>query len=345
MFNKNLFIFLLIGILLPSIEACTGILLKTTTNSPIYARTLEFRQDLGSQVMTVPQGVNYTAPTPNKSITGLAWKTKYAALGANAFKAPYFVDGVNEKGLAGGFFYFAGFAEYQDVATKDFNRSLPFWMLLTWILTTCQTVQDVKDQLSKIYISKTNFSDAHQDPPAHLIVHDLAGNSIVIEYIKGVLTIHDNPIGVITNAPSFDWHMTNIRNYINLSPLNTQPKIIGKVRFEPLGQGSGMLGLPGDSTPPSRFIRAVYLSQAAPKLAHESEAINHAFHILNNFDIPKGAIVDEAGLYDHTTWTSAIDMKGRTFYYKTYDNPTIKKVSLSESKKGLKKIKTVDFNS
>lgn len=321
------FLFYLFYIVTTS-DCCTGILLKTTHKNPIYARTLEFGQNLESHILTVPRNYSYKAPTPNSKFAGLQWSTKYAAIGANAFKEPYFIDGVNEAGLAGGLFYFPGFASYQEVKTENYARSLPFWSLLTWILTNCATVQEVKNALPTIYISKTDFPAMHQDPPAHIIIHDLSGKSLVIEYINGVLQMHDNPLGVITNSPNFDWHITNLRNYINLSPLNAPDKILNGVTFSQLGQGSGMLGLPGDFTPPSRFVRAVWFTQSAPKLHSELDAINHAFHILNNFDIPKGAIVDKHGVSDYTTWTSAIDMKNKIFYYKTYENQHVQKATL-----------------
>ena len=91
---------------------------------------------------------------------------------------------------------------------------------------------------------------------------DASGKSIVIEYVGGKLNVFDDPLGVVTNSPSFDWHMANLRNYVNFSMTNVPPVKLGSVKLEPFGQGSGMLGLPGDFTPPSRFVRAVAFSQS-----------------------------------------------------------------------------------
>ncbi len=201
---------------------CTGLFLKSLHDGYVYARTLEFGQDLQSQILFTPRNYTFTSPTPAGTQDGLTWNSKYAVIGANAFGFAYFVDGVNEKGLAGGLFYFPRFAQYQDVPPEQYNKSLPMWELLSWILTNFSTVQEIKNELPNIYVSNTAVPGKQDIPPAHLIVHDTLGNSLVIEYVKGKLFLHDNPLGVITNSPNFDWHITNLRNYINLSPINAK---------------------------------------------------------------------------------------------------------------------------
>jgi choloylglycine hydrolase len=310
------------------LHACTGILLKTLNGSSIYARTLEFGEDLSSHILLLPRKYTLKALAPSGKPEGLTWTSKYAAVGINAFKSTNFIDGVNEQGLAGGVFYFPGFAEYQDILISNYQKSLPMWTLLTWILTNFATVAEVKAMLPTVYVSKTLFPGLKKMIPAHLIVHDAAGNSLVIEYVNGKLFMYDNSLGVITNSPTFDWHLTNIRNYLNLSPRNAQEKKIGGITFSPFGQGSGMVGLPGDFTPPSRFIRAVAFSQAAPKQKTELDTIHQAFRILNNFDIPKGIVVDKNGQSEYTAWTSATDMKNKIFYFRPYANFQLQKIDL-----------------
>jgi hypothetical protein len=126
-------------------------------------------------------------------------------------------------------------------------------------------------------------------PPVHYVVHDATGKSIVIEYVEGRLNFHDNPLGIMSNSPTFDWHMTNLRNYVNFSLMNVPPVQLGSVKRLPFGQGSGMLGLPGDFTPPSRFVRAAAFSQSVLPSQTGNETVLEAFHILNAFVIPKGA--------------------------------------------------------
>ncbi|MDR3646292.1 MAG: choloylglycine hydrolase family protein [Candidatus Babeliales bacterium] len=317
-------------LLINSLFACTGIFLKTKDGSYIHARTLEFGIDLKSNILFVPRDYDFTALTPKGRPDGLRWKSKYAAIGTNAVNAIDFVDGVNEVGLSGGLFYFPGFAKFEYIEPENYNNSLPMWQLLTWILTSFETVDEVKKALPSVLVSDAIFPGLNMDMPAHLTVHDLAGNSIVIEYLNGKLNIFDNPLGVITNSPNFDWHLTNLRNYINLSPIAAKDKMMSGIKFSPLGQGSGMLGVPGDFTPPSRFVRAVSFVQATPEIGSELEGVKSAFHILNNFDIPKGIAVDEQGYSDYTLWTSAIDTKNKIFYYRPYDNFQLQKIDLMQ---------------
>lgn len=341
---KKLQLILLTCCIFIKLFPCTGLFLKNAQNGYTYGRTLEFGQDLQSEILFVPHAYNFGAPTPTDDQGGLAWQTKYAAVGTNAFGFPYFVDGVNETGLAGGFFYFPGFAEYQEVSPDDYDKSLPMWMLLTWMLTTCSNVQDIKNALPNIYVSKANLPGKLGLPPAHLIVHDATGKSLVVEYINGKLHMHDNPLGVITNAPNFDWHLINLRNYIHLSPITTQPRDMAGMTFASLGQGTGMLGLPGDFTPPSRFVRITTFTQAAPQAQNATDGIYQAFHLLNNFDIPKGTVKDHNGLTEYTQWTSAIDMKNKVYYIKTYEAFQLQKIDLMKQKFDAKKYQTFSLN-
>ncbi|MFM7325795.1 MAG: linear amide C-N hydrolase [Nodosilinea sp.] len=148
--------------------------------------------------------------------------------------------------------------------------------------------------------------------------------------------MHDNPLGVMANSPTFDWHMTNLRNYVNFSFTNLPPVQVGPVKLLPFGLGTGMLGMPGDFTPPSRFVRAVAFSQSVLPSKTGEEAVLQAFHLLNNFDIPRGAAreaeKDEHGnvVADYTLWTSANDLKAKRFYFRTYDNSQIRMVDLTK---------------
>ena len=153
--------------------------------------------------------------------------------------------------------------------------------------------------------------------------------------------VYDNPVGVITNAPTFDWHMTNLRNYTYLKSENTGSMTINGVTFKQLGQGSGMYGIPGDFTPPSRFVRATafVVTELPPETTFE--AVKDVFHILNNFDIPKGfsrEVVDGRIYADYTQVTLARDPNTLKFYYKTYDNQRIKEFDLKAFDANSKKI-------
>ncbi|TAJ39710.1 MAG: choloylglycine hydrolase family protein [Reyranella sp.] len=317
----------------PAAEACTGIFLKATDGSVVHARTLEFALDLDSEVIVVPRGFARRGDTPDGK-AGLEWTTKYASVGANGAGLPYIFDGLNEKGLAVGLFYFPGTAGYMPYTAADAAKTMAPWQIGSWLLETAASVDEARAAVAKIVLPAVVLKAWGFAPPVHYIVHDASGKSIVIEYVGGKLTVSDNPLGVITNSPAFDWHMTNLRNYLNFSIYNAPPVMLGKVKLEPLGQGSGMLGIPGDFTPPSRFVRAVAFTQSILESATGGEAVLEAFHILNNFDIPKGAARDEKKdaqgnvVADYTLWTSANDLKARRFYIRTRANSQIRSVDL-----------------
>jgi choloylglycine hydrolase len=316
-----------------SVQACTGIRLIATDGTVVHARTLEFAIDLQSEVLMIPRGYARSGTTPDGK-DGLKWKSKYASVGLNGAGLPVLFDGLNEKGLAAGTFYFPGSAGYMPYSPAVADKTIAQWEVGSWILENFASVAEVKANIGAIVVPAVVFSGWGFAPEAHYIVHDASGSSIVIEYVGGKLNVYDAPLGVVTNSPAFDWHMTNLRNYVNYSMTNVAPVKLGPITLEPFGQGSGMLGLPGDFTPPSRFVRAVAFSQSVFPSRTGHDAILEAFHILNQFDIPKGSTrdrqKDEHGNIqaDYTLWTSASDLKTKRYYFRTYENSQIRMVDL-----------------
>jgi choloylglycine hydrolase len=337
---------MLLDVAVPFAQACTGIRLKALDGTVVHARTLEFALDIRSDVIVVPRGYARVGSTPDGK-SGLAWKAKYASVGTNGLGKPFLFDGLNEKGLAVGLFYFPGTAGYMPYTAGDAFKTMAPWEFGSWILENFADVEEVKDNISRVVVPAVVYEGWGFAPGVHFVVHDASGKSMVIEYVGGKLNVYDNPLGVITNAPSYDWHMTNLRNYINFSFSNVPPVKLGTITLEPFGQGSGMLGLPGDFTPPSRFVRAVAFSQSVLPCKAGTEAVLQAFHVLNNFDIPKGAArereKDEHGnvLADYTQWTSANDLKAKRFYFRTYENSQIRMIDLMKMNLDATDIKTI----
>lgn len=329
---------LLLGILVASATACTGIRLSAADGTVVQARTLEFGVELDSNVIAVPSGFERTGTTPDNK-PGLRWNSKYASVGANFIDMPYVIDGVNEKGLAAGLFYFPGTAGYMPYAESDAGKTLAPWELGSYLLETCATVDEARAALAEVVVPEVVLAAWGFCPGAHYVVMDSTGEAIVLEFVGGKLHVHDNPLGVLTNDPTFDWHMTNLRNYIKFTPTGAPPLVLDGVTFSALGEGSGMLGMPGDFTPPSRFVRAVAYSQSAEPVATGEEVVLQAFHILNNFDIPKGSIrtaKDAHGnvVAEETQWTSVCDLKARRFYFRTYANSQIRSVDVTAAPAG-----------
>lgn len=327
-------------------HGCTGITIKAKDGAVVFARTLEFAMDLKSNILIIPRGKDYVGTAPG-SKPGFRWKTKYGVVGANAFGLPVTVDGMNDKGVSVGLFYFPGFAKYQDVKPKNFDRTIAPWEIGVYLLSTCSNVKEAVDAAKGVLVGEVVQKDMGLVPGVHAIVTDASGKSVVLEYIGGELKIHDNPLGVLTNAPTFDWHMTNLSNYVTLSAKSASKIDLAGKAIVPLGQGSGMLGLPGDFTPPSRFVRAVAFSKTALPVATGKEAVLEAFHILNQFDIPKGAaqgVENGQQVSDYTLWTAAADLKNLRYYFRTYDNSRIRVVDLKTVDFNVKAIKTVSMS-
>jgi choloylglycine hydrolase len=168
----------------------------------------------------------------------------------------------------------------------------------------------------------------------HFRIVDKTGEAVVVEPIGGKLVIYDDPFGVLTNSPTFDWHMTNLRNYAGLTPVNRAPVTVQGFTANGFGQGTGFYGLPGDFTPPSRFVRAVAFEASAVKPATAADAVQQVFHILNNFDIPVGAVRDDSSgktLDEWTLWTSADDLTNLQFYFRTFTDQSLRGVDVRKA--------------
>ena len=328
-----------------SAEACTGIKLMAKDGSFVNGRTLEFGIQVDILVAIIPRGYSFKGTTPLGE--GLSYKSKYGAVGAIAFGDPALMDGMNEKGLAVGTFYFPGFAGYSQVTSQNQSKGVSPVEFPNWILTQFATIEEVKDALPTIMIFPTVTKGWGTTTPApfHYIVYDKSGNCLVIEPIDGKLISYETTLGTLTNSPTFDWHVTNLRNFINLTPFNAKPVTLNGMTFKPFGQGSGMVGIPGDFTPPSRFVRAAIFSATAVPSENAEAAVFQLFHILNQFDIPVGVAREKVGdvtYSDQTQLTCARDPQSLKYYFKSYNDQTIKVVDLNQFDLNDKKIKSLD---
>lgn len=304
-------------------DACTSIRIKTTDGLVFYARTLEGETDFGSRsIAIVPKGTEYQGTLPDGQQKGMKWTVKYGFVGMSTLGLPLLIDGMNEKGLTVGNLFFPGFSGYQAFEPKESNKTMTQYEVLTWILGSFATVDEVKEAIKTIRVVE-GPQDQTGKLELHYVIHDRAGNCAVIEYVGGQLKVYDNPIGVMTNSPPFDWHLINLRNHINISANNVKPMTLDGLKGSGLGQGSGMLGLPGDYTPPSRFVRMTALVTSALPVTGSDAGLNLAMTIIDNADIPLGAVRDLSGkepAYDRTYWSVAADLQGVKYYVRTYDN-------------------------
>jgi choloylglycine hydrolase len=317
--------------------ACTAFVFRTQDGTAIYGRTMEWgASDLHSELVLVPRDTAFKSPLGGGA-TGAEWKNRYGFVGVNAGGLPFATDGMNEAGLTVGVLFFPGFAAFQEPNAEQRASSVASVDLANYLLSNFASVGEVREALNKIRVVRNpDIEKAFGTPtPIHHIVTDASGASIVIEYVKGELTIYDNKVGAMTNSPQYDWHLLNLRNYANLQPLGAPAsRNIDGISLAPFGAGSGMLGLPGDFTPPSRFIRAVAFVNSMVPVKDAAAGVSAASTMLNNFDIPQGLVREGVSAEDfhlgYTQWSVIADTGHKIYYYWTMYDRRMRSVDFSK---------------
>ena len=305
--------------------ACTGISLTAADGSYVQARTIEWAYGaLKSEYVIIPRGEALQSYTPT-GMNGMKFKARYGVVGLAVVEREFIAEGINEAGLSAGLFFFPRYGSYESYESVDNPRTLADLQVVQWMLTQCATIDEVKEAVKHVRIVALEKTAV-----VHWRIGDPSGRQVVMEIVGGEVNFYENEVGVITNAPGYNWQVTNLENYANLRPGSAQSYQLGGVTLEPNGGSTAMHGLPGDFTPPSRFVRAAFFRNTAPQRATGVDTVLEAFHLLNNFDVPI-AIENPAehNLPSATQWTSAIDLSSRTVYYKTAHNSTIRSISLA----------------
>lgn len=323
------------GMFAADADACTGISLTAQDGSQVVARTVEWAATpMQCGYVVAPRGHSHQSYTPTGS-NGLIYKAVYGYVGIYTEYEPFVVEGVNETGLSAGLFFFPQYGEYAPYNSADNDKTLCDMQFVSWVLSQFSSIDEVKAGINKIDLVTLN----HKIGAVHWRIAEPNGRMVVLEVVEGVPHFYENELGVLTNAPGFNWHMTNLNNYVNLEPGSAADNTLKPgITLHSLGHGSGMLGLPGDFTPPSRFVRAAFYQTTSPVWKTGFETVVQAFHILNNFDIPIGTQHVKAdipeGMPSATQFTAATDQKAMKFYYRTAWNSNIRCIDLN----------TIDFN-
>ncbi len=347
----------------PAVQACTAFQIASNDGAQIYFRSMEFGYPFNSKMLVVPRGTEFTGTAPGGK-PGKKWTAKYGFVGLNVDIAQSVVaDGQNEKGLAIGMLYLPGFAQYQDPAAAPADMSIGSWEVLNYLLANCSSVDEAVGALQDdVYVAQQEFVPFKEVLPVHYWIGDSTGKVVIAEYVGGKLKIHDAPLGTLTNSPPYDWQTTNVGNYVDISPVNVPVRQLGKFTSVNYGQGSGGVGLPGDMSPPSRFIRASLFSHWATPGATASETVNLGFHVLNTFDIFNGAIqsntadqtANTKGFLsstgkpklvntDTTEWVVAHDRTNLKSYVRTYNGLEIQMVDLKKIDFDQAGLRTIDL--
>ncbi|NGX44474.1 MAG: Choloylglycine hydrolase [Candidatus Anoxychlamydiales bacterium] len=309
--------------------ACTDFLLVNEKKNVVVGRSMEFGMKLQSAIEIYPKNEKHTSILSN-SKKGLSWVSKYAYIGVTSFGSNLIADGMNEKGLSIGTLWFPG-AKYPKIPKDKPEETIAIENLSSWILGSFKNLDEVREGLENIYIWFHEIKALKEVPPIHLSLHDSSGKSMVIEFLNGKMHIIDNVVGVLTNTPKFEWQVTNLSNYVNLTAVNKKIAHFDGSVIDPTGEGSGLLGMPGDWTPPSRFVKISLLKEFVKKTRSTRENVNLAFHLLNTVDIPYGVIRSVDGKnFDHTQWIVVKDLSNKTFSYRTYKNLNIHTINLEK---------------
>jgi choloylglycine hydrolase len=307
--------------------ACTAVDMIAADKSVIAGRTMEWAFDMKWTLVSQPKGTSLSLIAPKS--TGLPAKTvvtKYPVVGVSAAIIPggALLDGQNSEGLSMSGNFLPGFTQYQSVTPQDTD----YQSILTfggWALGNFANVADLRQALKTMKVWADDSLPTGPTPATlHFIFVDRSGAGIVVEYVGGEVKIHDNLAHVLTNAPTYDWHINNIRNYLSLSTVGVQQRQIGAVNVTEIGQGGGFMGLPADYTPPSRFLRATALRHTVTPPKTATEATQAVAHILNNVDIPIGVAQsrspDGTLISDYTQWIVVKDLSNNVLKIADYNN-------------------------
>jgi choloylglycine hydrolase len=335
-----LFFLILSGKLL----ACTDFIVQAQDGSIINGRSLEFGLEFQSKIKFFSRNQRITSQAPGQK-KGIQWISKYGFLGVTGLGLNFPLDGVNEMGLSFGYLWMPGATQYPTVPAEQMKNALDFIDLGSWLLGNFSTVDEVKAALESVYVWAHTVPPLGV-PPVHAAIHDAQGRSLVVEFVGGQMKVYENPIGVLTNSPPFDWQMTNLQNYLNLNPENPSPITFKGVSIAPPGQGTGFLGLPGDWSPPSRFVKMATFLRFAKQVASGIGAVNLAEHLLNSVDIALGLVRDPGkDTGDYTQWIVIKDLTQKILYFRSYHDLTLKMIDLKklDFTKDVKNIISVDM--
>ena len=294
---------------------CTAMTYKT--NAFYFGRTLDYDLSFGEAVTVTPR--NYPFRFRHTPVC----TDHYAMIGMAHVSDgyPLYYDAVNEKGLCMAGLNFVGNAVYK--TSNGIGTEVAQFELIPWVLSQCATLREAKQALQSVKLVDTPFSARYPVANLHWMAADKTG-CIVIESTQSGLCIHDNPIGVLTNNPPFERQLTHWRMFEGLSN-EERAQTDDPTAFT---RGTGAVGLPGDLSSPSRFVRAAFTRKYSISKAEEADSVVQFFHMLGTVEQTRGCCKLGEGRYEITQYTSCCNATNGTYYYTTYGNPRISAVDL-----------------
>ncbi len=299
---------------------CTAITFKT--NDFYFGRNLDLERSYNERVVVTPRNFSLKM----RCVEPL--KTHYALIGMATVieNYPLYFEATNEKGLSMAGLNFPGNADYKPFS--DNLKNITPFEFIPYILGKCKNIEEAEIELNGINLVNINFSCVLPLSPLHWMISDKT-KSLTIESVKTGFKIYENPVGVLTNNPTFDYHLMNLNNYMSLHEGASENNLSENIEFKNYSLGLGALGLPGDYSSASRFIKATFVKYKSKSGSSEKESVNQFFHILDSVAMPKGCVLVRDGEYEYTRYSSCCNVDKGIYYYKTYDDFNIKKVELS----------------
>ncbi len=298
---------------------CTAITL--TTNDHYFGRNLDLEYSYTETITITPR--NYPFPFRNTNTI----PTHYAMIGTAFIQNnyPLYYDATNEKGLSMAGLNFPENAYYFP-SNEEKDNITPF-EFIPWILSQCATISDAKTKIKDLNLFNEAFSDTLPLSPLHWMIADRE-TSIVVESTKDGLQVYDNPVGVLTNNPPFDMQLFHLNNYMNLSNDPPENHFSDVLDLKKYSNGMGAMGLPGDWSSQSRFVRAAFVKMNSHCGTSETESVNQFFHLLNSVAFPRGCVEMKKDVYEITVYSSCCNTNKGIYYYKTYENHQITGVDM-----------------
>ncbi|MCI9297343.1 MAG: choloylglycine hydrolase family protein [Lachnospiraceae bacterium] len=303
---------------------CTCIDFKTKDH--YFGRNLDLEYRFNEKVIITPR--NYPFELKN----GSAIRTKYAMIGMASIKDSYplYAEATNEKGLSMAGLYFPKNAHFCSEHKDKFN--LCPYELIPYFLGLYATIAELRDILLNLNITDIPLTPDLPVAQLHWMISDDT-ECIIVEQMQDGLKIYDNPMGILTNNPPFGFHLANLNNYMNLTPDCPKNRFSSRLDLQQYGMGMGAIGLPGDTSPASRFVRASFTKFNSVCEDDEESSVTQFFHILDSVSVVKGTTLTKEGLLDLTTYSCCINTTRGIYYYKTYNNNQITAIRMTRREK------------
>lgn len=286
-----------------------------------FGRTLDYEFSYGDEITITPRNYEFNFRKVKKI------ESHYAIIGMAHVVGDYplYYDAINEKGLGIAGLNFVGNAHYNDYVDEKDN--IAQFELIPWILSQCETVKEVRELLKNINITNEPFNEKFPLAQLHWIIAD-KDEAITLEATEAGLNVYDNPVGALTNNPTFDKQMFELNKYMNLSSKSPQNNFSDELNMEYYSRGMGAIGLPGDLSSQSRFVRVSFVKMNSISGDDEKSCVSQFFHILNSVDQQRGCCDVGDGKYEITIYTSCCNASKGIYYYTTYNNHQITGVDM-----------------